>query len=172
MCYAEWLNSFRRCGWRHRAYFLTGINLNYFASVSVRRDIMECFIFVLKPDWSLYSQGGFFTWFPAHKAYCALLPSICSRSLSDISGCMYGRAGNHTVWWQAVKHIKSDVNSGRVFLLDVYVWFFSYKMRNLRNAQGWRTAWHYLQPPVGWCDVAKKQKRKEKQLCLLPALVT
>ena len=59
-------------------------------------DIMECFIFVLKPDWSLHIQGGFFTWFPAHKAYCALLASICSRSLSDISGCMYGRAGNQT----------------------------------------------------------------------------
>ena len=88
MCYAEWLNSFRRCGWRHRAYFLTGINLNDFASVSVCRDIMECFIFALKPGRSLYSQCSFFTWFPAHKAYCALLASICSRSLSDISGCM------------------------------------------------------------------------------------
>ena len=135
MCYAEWLNSFRRCGWRHRAYFLTGINLNYFASVSVRRDIMECFIFVLKPDWSLYIQDGFFTWFTAHKANSALLTSSFSRSLSDISGCMWGIAGNQTAWRQDVKRMKSDDNSGRVFLLDVYVWFFSYKMRNLRNAQ-------------------------------------
>ena len=114
-CYAEWLNSFRRCGWRHRAYFLTGINLNDSASVSVRRDIMECFIFVLKPDWSLYIQDGFFTWFTAHKANSALLTSSFSRSLSDISGCMWGIAGNQTTWRQDVKRMKSDDNSGRMF---------------------------------------------------------
>ena len=95
MCYAEWLNSFRRCGWRHRAYFLTGINLNDSASVSVRRDIMECFIFVLKPDWSLYIQDGFFTWFTAHKANSALLTSSCVL-LSTAFQCIIGRSVCHT----------------------------------------------------------------------------
>ena len=93
---AVWLNSFRRCGWRHRAYFLTGINLNDSASVSVRRDIMECFIFVLKPDRSLYIQDGFFTWFTAHKANSALLPSSFPRSLSDIPVCREGIAETQT----------------------------------------------------------------------------
>lgn len=96
MCYAAWLNSFRRCDWRHGAYALTGMNLNNFTSVSVRGDIMVCFIFVLKPDRSLYSQGGFFTWLPAHHAYSALLTSSFSRLLFGMSGCVWGRTGNQT----------------------------------------------------------------------------
>lgn len=73
-------------------------------------------------------------------------------------GSLTARRKTYEVWWQ----FGSDVS------LEVYVWLFSGNMFNLRNAQGWRTAWHYLQPPVGWFDVTENKSGKKNNYVFSP----
>ena len=117
--------------------------------------------FVLEPDRSLYSQGGFFTWLPAHHAYSALLTSSFSRLLFGMSGCVLGRAGNQTAWRQDVKRMKSDDNSGRVFRWKyMYGSFPAICASVVMPKDAERHALFATACKMVWCDGKTKAERK------------